>query len=103
MVNLLRTRSTSLQGGTLSVVQFGKASVDQAPHCHERQNPANRDVTVCDENRIVNPADAKKCGRNTSGARARPLLHAAAKEMLTRSRPASPCSRRSATTRSARA
>src|SRR5262249_38390114 len=52
---------------------------------------------------LDDPADAKKRGQHKSGTRARPLAHAAAKEILTRSGPASPCSRRSATTRSARA
>jgi hypothetical protein len=52
---------------------------------------------------LDDPAVAKKCGQNTSGTRAWPLVHTAAKEILTRSVPASPCSRRSATTRSARA
>jgi hypothetical protein len=49
------------------------------------------------------PTRAEKRSQDTSGTRARPLAHAAAKETVTRSDPASPCSRRSATTRRARA
>lgn len=43
---------------------------------------------------LDDPPDVKKCGQNTAGTRARPLIHAAAKEILTRSGPTSPCSRR---------
>ena len=49
------------------------------------------------------PTRAKKRCQDTSGTCAWPLTHAAAKETVTRSDPASPCSRRSATTRRARA
>ena len=49
------------------------------------------------------PANTKKPCQDTSSPRARPLAHEAAKEMLTRSGLASPCSRRSASTRRARA
>lgn len=49
------------------------------------------------------PTYVKKGSQNTPGTRAGPLAHAAANEMLTRSGPASPCSRRSAMTRNARA
>lgn len=49
------------------------------------------------------PANAEECSQNTSGTRARPLAHAAAKEIVKRSGSASPCSRRSARTRRARA
>jgi hypothetical protein len=49
------------------------------------------------------PADAQERGKQASCLGTRPLAHAALKEMLRRSDPASPWSSRSATTRSARA
>ncbi len=49
------------------------------------------------------PTDAKKCGENEASSSAGPVAHAALKEMLRKLLPASSCSRRSATTRSARA
>src|SRR5262249_9111415 len=47
------------------------------------------------------PADAEKRGQDASGARRRPLGHAAVNSFL-RSGTASPCSKRSASTRRAR-
>jgi len=63
--------------------------------------PGKRAVGTCLT--FNGPTRAKKRSQDTSGTCAWPLTHAAAKETVTRSDPASPCSRRSATTRRARA
>src|SRR5579885_2561460 len=49
------------------------------------------------------PTDAEERGKHPRGPRTGPLRHAAANEMVARSGPASPCSRRSASTRRAKA
>ena len=63
--------------------------------------PGKRAVGACLT--FNGPTHARKRRQDTSGTCAWPLTHAAAKETVTRSDPASPCSRRSATTRRARA
>ena len=52
---------------------------------------------------LDDPAYPQQCGQNRLGVGAGPVGHAALKEMSSISRPASSCSRRSATTRSASA